>query len=221
MKIVRTTASALKIRTLPRDDVGTETSARLVAGQTAESHGISHDGTWTYIVAPTGAGWASSGYLELAPVSIASPAWPKVPHGLAAIRETFGEAANAQCYAGRVTLPALLPLSYADQHVRTFACHVLVEAAMQSAFNEVHRRGLWHLIEDFGGCYNNRSARGLQKKSTHSWGIAFDINVHTNGLGRTPKLDGRIVAIIEDHGFRWGGRFSRPDGMHAQYATGY
>jgi hypothetical protein len=194
---------------------------RLVAGQTAESHGVSHDGTWSYIVAPTGAGWASNRYLELAPVSIASPVWPKVPHGLTAIRETFGEAANPLCYAGRVTFPAVVPLSYATQHVRSFACHSLVAPAMQSVFNEIHRRGLWHLIEDFGGCYNDRTARGLHKKSTHAWGIAFDINVHTNLMGRKPTLDSRIVGIIEDHGFRWGGRFSRQDGMHAQYATGY
>jgi hypothetical protein len=103
----------------------------------------------------------------------------------------------------------------------TVACHPLMAPVLQSVFHEIHRRDLWHLLEDYGGCFNFRNARGLSKLSTHCWGIAIDINVRTNGLGMKPWLDERIVAIFKDHGFIWGGDWTRKDGMHFQYCSAY
>lgn len=78
------------------------------------------------------------------------------------------------------------------------------------------------MLEDFGGCYNCREQRGRTvKSSTHSWGIGIDLNTLQNPLGRKPKMPAEITAIFKEHGFVWGGTWSRPDGMHYQYATGY
>ena len=56
--------------------------------------------------------------------------------------------------------------------------------------------------------------------SYHRWGLAVDI-VFLNRLGRwtwsPPRAAwDRLGAIIERHGFQWGGRFRTFDGAHAQ-----
>lgn len=222
----RCTASALRIRDRPD---GGDTGLRVIHDQVVRAHGISWDKGWIYVDAPAGAGWASAQYLQAAEEpEIREPSWPEVPHGLVAIRETFGEAGSPDCTAGTVALPEELrarkgvPLAW-DGSARAwrFHCHVLLEPVFVSVFTEIIRRGHWGLIEDWGGCYNYRRARGLQKLSTHSWGIAVDLNVAANPLGATPTMPDELVRIFEDHGFLWGGRWSRPDGMHFQWATGY
>lgn len=221
MKLFRGTASALVIRELPGPD-GVDTSKRIMHGQIVEAHGASFDGAWLYVQAPAGSGWASASYLEEAPTAVAEPIWAPPPSGLAGIRATFGEPGTFFCSAGRVSLKEPLIVAWdRTKTVSAFACHVFVAAPMQTAFDEVHRRGYWDLLEDFGGCYNVRPARGLAKKSTHSWGIAVDLATASNPLGAKPKMDRRVVAIFEDIGFTWGGRWTRPDGMHFQWATGY
>jgi hypothetical protein len=218
-RTIRCTAAALVIRARPGGD---DTGRRMLHGHTAAAWGESWDQSWVYVEAAAGEGWVSAAHIESVPPAPLAPRWPMVPHGLAQIRATFGEPASPAATRGRVTLPAPLPLSYAPaQSVTSFACHELVAGVLESAFREVHRRGLWAGLENFGGCFNDRSARGLTKKSTHAWGIAVDVAVHRNALGARPTLDPRIVAIFEDHGFLWGGRWSRPDGMHFQYSTGY
>jgi hypothetical protein len=230
MSSVRCTTSALVIRDLP---MGADTGNRMVRDQTARSHGVSHDGDWLFVDAPQGRGWASSRFLTAVPDTPVSK-WVAVPHGLVALRETFGDPAPipasgaappgwaTRVTAGRVALPGALPFGWAPATVvRSVSCHPLIADPLGSAFDEIHRRGLWYLLRTFDGCYNWRNARGLSKLSTHCWAISIDLNAAWNGLGATPTIDGRIVGIFEDRGFLWGGRWSRPDGMHFQYVTGY
>ena len=102
------------------------------------------------------------------------------------------------------------------------ACHILLVPVFQSVLDEIHGAGEWELLRDFGGIYNVRPKRTATKKaSTHSWGIAGDFDVVMNPLGRKPTMEKILVARFEAHGFFWGGRWSLPDGMHMQYATGY
>jgi hypothetical protein len=71
------------------------------------------------------------------------------------------------------------------------------------------------------GAFNFRLKRGYNSLSTHSWGIAFDINKHLGELGEPPSMPEWIVDIFEKRGFVWGGRWDRPDGMHFQACKGY
>jgi hypothetical protein len=228
VKLYRCIASALRIRETPE---GRDLGGRLVHGQVARVHGSSWDGAWMFVQVPAGMGWAASRFLEELPPAgrfEPDPEWPRVPHGLEELGATFGEPGANASTQGLVEVPEELQDNLArvlswdpTRKVRSFRCHRLLEPVFVSVFTELYRRGLWDLLEDFGGCYNYRRARGLDKLSTHSWGIAVDLNVISNPLGARPAMDRRIVGIFEDHGFLWGGHFPRPDGMHFQYATGY
>jgi hypothetical protein len=103
----------------------------------------------------------------------------------------------------------------------TVRCHRMLFPQLTRALAEVERAGLAQLIDldDFrrmGGCWVARQQLWDPTKplSMHAWGLAIDFNVARNQYGATPRMDPRIVAIFERWGFRWGGRWSPPDGMH-------
>ncbi|SHH62805.1 M15 family metallopeptidase [Massilia sp. CF038] len=62
--------------------------------------------------------------------------------------------------------------------------------------------------------------------SSHTWGVAIDLNVEWNGYGVRPQGAGLIGSVREiqpffaDFGFAWGGHFSGSscDGMHFELA---
>ncbi len=97
-------------------------------------------------------------------------------------------------------------------------CHRLMVDQLAGALGEIEQRGLADLIDpsQYGGCWVPRHIDfdPADPLSMHAWGLAADFNVSTNGLGMKPTMDPRVVAIFERWGFVWGGRWSRPDGMH-------
>ena len=83
-------------------------------------------------------------------------------------------------------------------------------------------------INNPGGTYYWRKISGTNRLSTHSFGIAFDINVnHSNYwkwdskkndvLEYRNKIPIEIVLIFEKHGFIWGGKWYHYDTMHFEY----
>ncbi|MGH2807248.1 MAG: M15 family metallopeptidase [Actinomycetota bacterium] len=101
-------------------------------------------------------------------------------------------------------------------------CHRLLFPQLAAALGEIQEAGLASKIDpsDYGGCYVPRfidrdPRRGL---SFHAFGLAVDMNVSENYLGREGKIDPRVVETFERWGFEWGGRWSRPDPMHFQLA---
>jgi hypothetical protein len=95
-------------------------------------------------------------------------------------------------------------------------CHRLIIPQLTAALHEIERAGLADVITTYDGCWVPRhmlwdANRGI---SRHAWGLAFDINARTNGYGARPTLDPRVVEIFQRWGFKWGGDFSTPDGMH-------
>ena len=97
-------------------------------------------------------------------------------------------------------------------------CHRLMVDQLYGALKEIEDRRLGHLIDpsQYGGCWVPRHIDfdPSDPLSMHAWGLAADFNVSTNGLGMKPQMDPRIVAVFDKWGFVWGGRWSRPDGMH-------
>jgi hypothetical protein len=83
------------------------------------------------------------------------------------------------------------------------------------------RAGLLGKILSYEGAYVPRLIRGSSTSlSNHAYGTAFDINYYWNQLGRTPARAGatgsvrELVPLAHEHGFFWGGNFTRLDGMH-------
>ena len=102
-----------------------------------------------------------------------------------------------------------------------FWAHRLVVPKFIEAFQNVVNRGLSEQIKTYDGCFNPRMIRGGKTWSTHSWGIAIDINAAWNRMGQKNfEMSEDLAKCFEDVGFIWGGRWaSSPDAMHFQYAT--
>lgn len=103
-------------------------------------------------------------------------------------------------------------------------CHKVMLPQLRAALEDIQSQGLAHLLkpEQTGRCYQPRFVAKdpvNHALSKHAWGLAIDVNVYDNPEGAKPKLDPRIVAIFEKWGFRWGGRWTKPDGMHFELAA--
>jgi hypothetical protein len=156
------------------------------------------------------------------------------PNGLQEIKDYYGDPNPYLRHDGTihpswerftldyVYLPEPLPLGW-DRSivVHRVRVHVKLTAILDAIFNEIMRENLWGKLVTFDGSYAWRPSRGSQKLSTHSWGIALDLNAGTNPLGSEGDMDPRIVDVFENKGWEWGGRWSRPDPMHFQAAHGY
>jgi hypothetical protein len=156
---------------------------------------------------------AQTPYLRQAD-GVLPPEWEKVYFGEFAARPQGGGS-------------FLLDPAWIHEHVRTarvpvlgtVRCNRALLRPLRSALGSLRRSGLGALVprSDYGGCFVPRVIRGGSSLSHHTWGSAIDINVSTNGLGRPPQQDPRLVTAFERAGFVWGGRFLRPDGMHFEF----
>jgi hypothetical protein len=103
-------------------------------------------------------------------------------------------------------------------------CHEKIRANLEAAVKQLVDQGKQSLILSWDGLWVPRHIMWDRSRdfSTHSWGIAFDINARWNGYGSAPPLSGErgsvreLVPIFEQHGFYWGGYFRTQDGMHFQ-----
>lgn len=81
---------------------------------------------------------------------------------------------------------------------------------------------LWGM-DVFSGSFNYRPMRGINQLSMHAFGCAFDFDAPRNALGsHNPHLGlfhKEVVQPFLDLGGTWGGTWSRPDGMHFQFAN--
>lgn len=121
-----------------------------------------------------------------------------------------------------VAIPALEPLGFPTIQVHRHAAR-----HFQAVFAEIEQQGFNDDLLTCGGTFVPRhiSQNVLKPLSSHSWGIAIDLNVAWNGYGKIParaEEQGsvrRLVPIFNQHGFAWGGHFGTdPDGMHFELA---
>lgn len=79
-------------------------------------------------------------------------------------------------------------------------------------------------VTNIAGSYYWRNIAGTKRLSTHSFGIAIDINTAYSHYWRNDKpmkyqnkIPMKIVEIFERHGFIWGGKWNHYDTMHFEY----
>lgn len=103
--------------------------------------------------------------------------------------------------------------------------HQKAASQLQGLWQAWEAAGLLPLVLTFDGAWAARFVRGSTKYlSNHSYGTAFDINYKWNMLGAVPALVSKegsvrkLVEIANQHGFYWGGHFTRLDGMHFEVA---
>lgn len=162
-----------------------------------------------------------------------------VPHGYNEIIEYYGNPdpdhdGNFNTdfwnkYMKKFTLPYPLRIGWEhDNTVSRIWMHELIGDAVVDALMDIgtyisgdpeylERNGL----NMYWGCYAFRFQRGANIYSTHSWGIAIDFNRHLGGLDEEPKQPMWFIDRFVERGFKWGGDWDRPDGMHLQACTGY
>lgn len=128
--------------------------------------------------------------------------------------------------ANIVTLPTPILASTGHAQIRV---HAKARAHFERVLAAIDAAGLADVIRTCAGTFVPRHkgwdpARGL---SSHTWGIAIDINVAWNGYGAVPAPLGvlgsvrELVPVFEAHGFAWGGYFAPQkycDGMHFELA---
>lgn len=110
-----------------------------------------------------------------------------------------------------------------DEH----RCHEKIAGPLEAAYRELYdtlgkaefeRQG-WHV---YAGSFNYRRKTSGGSLSTHSWGIAIDVNPGPNGwkhYGTT--FSDEALDIMEKHGFLSAGRAWGHDFMHFQFAIPY
>jgi hypothetical protein len=127
-------------------------------------------------------------------------------------------------YLGSVRLPFSILLSWdRSKMVQSLYCHKKMVDILSEVFGVIENEGLKEKIKTYGGCFNFRSKRASNKLSTHSWGIAVDLNPETNPQGKPGNMDLGVVEVFRRFGFKWGGDWSgtSKDPMHFQFCTGY
>jgi LysM repeat protein len=124
----------------------------------------------------------------------------------------------------RAQLPYSIPLSWdRTKSVSKLYCHKKLIGIFPAVFAEIEKQGLKDQVKTFGGCFNFRSKRTSGKISTHSWGVALDLNPETNQQGTAGDMHPGVVDVFRQFGFKWGGDWSgkSKDPMHFQFCTGY
>lgn len=146
------------------------------------------------------------------------------PSGLDEIIAFFGNIKDSDFEKKNIVSFELpYPLLYDGKVVSRSKCHGLAVENFVAVFKEIKRAGLKDKVKNYGGIYNKRPIRRFPKfPSTHSWGIAIDLEPQLYPLGSKKRFAPEIVQIFKDHGFYYGGDFRmRRDPMHFQLCTNY
>lgn len=217
MRVVRVTANSLKLRSLPVVDAGTDTGRRLSAGQVANSFGETFDKQWQFLNTPTGNGWASSQYLELA----ASTA-PVAPAAKRVLYTLVGEdpqlTANLEKLRAKAALEGISFGTADFGGVRTEADTIKIMKYRDDDYAVYVRNlkaknpravpapiGKWRAIAPFGS-------------SMHNFGCARDLKVtrYPDSFSKSVALN-RLGALAPSCGLEWGGAWKgKIDPPHMQ-----
>lgn len=135
-------------------------------------------------------------------------------------------------YLTTIVLPYPMRLAWdLETNVTRMRCHRLVADNFLNVFNDLLAHYGYTKIRElgidlFGGCFNYRKMRGGSEWSTHSWGVAIDLDPARNKLKET-KRTARfarpeykpLMDIFYRHGFVNLGIEKDYDFMHFEIAS--
>lgn len=180
-------------------------------------------------------GFVRSSYDGPAPLRIrAEGETPWLRHGDAVAPQVFIKLALGEfSYTNRSGSAFIQDQEFLDQNISEFdvpilgsvICHKVVAGMLVGAMGQLVEEGLAHLVDPAGyrGCWNPRFIRSASGTpagvSRHAWGAGVDLNASTNPVGSVGTQDPRLIAIMLEWGFTWGGDWLVPDPMHFEYAA--
>lgn len=136
---------------------------------------------------------------------------------------------SGEGYIIQIDLP--YPFYYEGKKLQKISCHKLVADKFLAIFNDILKvYGAARInelkIDNYGGCFNYRKMRGGSELSTHSWGVAIDLDPDRNQLHETSRTARfarpeykDMIDIFYKHGFESLGREKNYDWMHFQVAN--
>lgn len=162
-----------------------------------------------------------------------------LPLSVTELESTFGIFAYTNNPNGSITITG----NWEAQNIVTFShplldaigvsglsVHRLAKARFRNAFDAIAAAGprVSDMLLTCGGTFVPRHISHDPRRalSSHSWGVAIDLNVGWNAYHQIPQLPGRRGSVHEllpyfaEQGFAWGGHFSAAfrDGMHFELA---
>ena len=145
-------------------------------------------------------------------------------------RGANGEASAVWVDTNIVKLAAPWPLvtAWDFQPVKAVRVHSKCSASLKNVLNQIWASANQDeaKIKEWGmhlyaGGFNFRAMRNGTKLSMHSWGCAIDFDSARNSFGDTTPNFATIPAVLDAfaaEGWTWGGKWTKPDGMHWQAA---
>lgn len=135
-------------------------------------------------------------------------------------------------YLVKIDLPYPMRVAWdLSSSVNTMMCHKLVAENFKAVFKDLLAHYGYPKLKElgidlYGGCFNYRKMRGGTAWSTHSWGIAIDLDPARNTLKET-KATARfarpeykpMIDIFYKHGFEGLGPEKGYDWMHFNIAS--
>ena len=162
---------------------------------------------------------------------IVIPPWYQTipPHGLDAVRHTYGDFKYAEMSGGNVRVidgferDNIITLHDVAGTGLGVQLHRKVAGLFELCFKEAVRRCPGYTVRMLGGyCPRHQSHIASNPLSIHSWGAAVDINWDTNPQGKPVRCDlpRPFISAFTEQGWLHGINFSIPDPQHFQLATG-
>lgn len=151
-------------------------------------------------------------------------------------REIFGDFGHKEIGSGRVQVDAdwvrdnivscRLARANGEGDDVVTCCHREVKEPLEAAFAQVAHLGLWRLIHSFDGLWvpRHKAWNPRLALSSHSWGVAFDLNASINPYGSGASIENHVLnAVFHHYGFTWRGDWldapnAVPNGMHWEVA---
>lgn len=98
----------------------------------------------------------------------------------------------------------------------TVRCHRAIVEPLRRAMAAIEAEGLGDELAaaGFDGCFVPRFLRGGSTLSRHTWGIALDVGFGANPTNATPAQHERVVELLAEEGFTWGGTWLELDPAH-------